>query len=172
MTVHKPVLLVEGVLTGLIGAAVLAAWYAIFDVRTGHPLQTVSALGQFAFRGYFTTASAVTQPQATFGTIAFYVVLWVLIGLGLTKLVHLAARHRYLRMGVWLALVIIFVAYLNVTLIVAASAGLQLPLTRVAIGSLLSTVAMAAFLLARHRNRWATSEPLGAEGQAPPHPPG
>jgi hypothetical protein len=170
MSTGKPVLVMEGLVTGMIGAAVLAAWYAIFDVRTGHPLQTVSAFGKFAFRGYSTTASAAVQPQATAGTMAFYVVLFVLIGFGLTKLVHMAARHRYLRMGVWLALVIVFVAYLNLTLIVAASAGLQLPLTRVVIGSLLSTAAMAAFLLIRHRHRWGTSEPLGAEGQAPPHP--
>src|SRR5690349_17515488 len=117
MHVKKPILLEEGLITGLIGAVILAAWYAIFDVRTGHPLQTVNAFGRFAFRGYFTPASAAVQPEPTFATIAFYVVLFVLIGLGLTKLVHLAARHRYLRMGVWLALVIIFVAYLNLTLI-------------------------------------------------------
>lgn len=172
MPVKKPVLVEEGVITGLIGASMLAVWYLIFDVRTGHPLQTVTALGKFALRGYIPAASADSPPAATFGTIAFYVVLFVLIGLGLAKLAHLAARHRYLRMGVWLALVIVFAAYISMTLIVGASAGLELPLARVFIGSLLSTVAMAAFLFGRHRYRWASAEPLGAEGHAPPHPPG
>ena len=44
-------------------ASMLAAWYLIFDVRTGHPLQTVTALGKFALRGLAQSMARELSPQ-------------------------------------------------------------------------------------------------------------
>lgn len=161
----------DGLIAGLLGAVVLAIWYVLFDIRAGHPLQTGAALGKFLFRGYFSAEGARFVPAVTVGSMVFYLVFFGLAGVGLTKLAELAARNRSLRMGVWLGLVIAFAVYLSLTVIVARAATQPLPLGLIVLGSLLSVTAMAAFVLWRYRPLLATSEPLGAEGNAPPHPP-
>jgi hypothetical protein len=172
MSAKRHSLLLEGAITGLIGGAVLAAWYLVFDVVAGQPLQTATMLGKFLFRGDFTPGGGGFVPRVSFASGAFYVAFFTLIGVGLTQLAHLASRNHSLRMGVWLGLVVSFGLYTNVTVVIASSAGQPLPLWRMVAGSLLSTVAMAVFLLRSHPHLMSAGEPLGAEGAAPPHPPG
>jgi hypothetical protein len=172
MPAHRHSLLREGLLTGVIGGAVLAVWYLIFDVAAGQPYQTAAALGQFLFRGHFTPVEGGFGSRVTVASTVFYIVFFALIGLGLVQLAHLASRNRAMRMGVWLGLVLSFCFYTIVTVVVASATGQALPLWRAVAGSMLSTVAMAAFLLRIHPHLTSGSEPLGAEGLAPPHPPG
>ena len=47
----------EGIIAGLIGAAVVAVWFLIYDAARGRPLRTPALLGAATFQG-------VTDPAA------------------------------------------------------------------------------------------------------------
>jgi hypothetical protein len=164
-------LLREGAVTGLIGGLVFAGWTLLFGVPAGHPLQAATTLGTLLFRRDLGAGLGGADPGLTLAGAAFYVVFFLLIGLGLTQLAHLASRDRSLRMGVWLGLVVSFGLYLAVTLVVASGAGQPFSVGKTVAGSLLSTAAMAIYLLRVHPHL-TSGQPLGAEGRAPPHPPG
>jgi hypothetical protein len=165
-------LLREGAFTGLIGGLVFAVWILLFGVPAGHPLQAASTLGTMLFRRDLGAGlGGGADPGLTLAGATFYVLFFLLIGIGLTQLAHLASRDRSLRMGVWLGLVVSFGLYLSVTLVVTSGAGQPFSPWRMVIGSLLSTMAMAIYLLRVHPHL-TSGQPLGAEGRAPPHPPG
>ena len=41
----------EGIIAGLIGAAVVAVWFFVYDIARGHPFRTPTLLGSFVFFG-------------------------------------------------------------------------------------------------------------------------
>lgn len=170
MTLTHHSLLREGAFTGLIGGLVLAVWIFLFGVPAGHPLQAATTVGSLLFRRDLGAGLGGVDPGLTLAGVAFYIVFFLLIGIGLTQLAHLASRDRSLRMGVWLGLVVSFGLYLSVTLVVASGAGQPFSPWKMVVGSLLSTTAMAVYLLRVHPHL-TSGQPLGAEGRAPPHPP-
>src|SRR6266487_2534955 len=66
-------LLTQGVITGLVGAGVVALWFFALDVAAGHPLRTPAALGAALLFG----ASNVAAIYITFGLVAAYSVVHV-----------------------------------------------------------------------------------------------
>src|SRR5213592_4309607 len=66
-------LLTQGVITGLVGAGVVALWFFALDVAAGHPLRTPAALGAALLFG----ASNVAAIDITFGLVAAYSVVHV-----------------------------------------------------------------------------------------------
>ncbi|OLC04706.1 MAG: hypothetical protein AUH45_02395 [Gemmatimonadetes bacterium 13_1_40CM_69_22] len=66
-------LLARGLVTGLIGAGVVAVWFFLLDVAAGHPLRTPAALGAALLFG----ASNVGEIQPNLGVVAAYTVVHV-----------------------------------------------------------------------------------------------
>src|SRR5439155_472823 len=66
-------LLTQGLITGLVGAGVVALWFFALDVAAGHPLRTPAALGAALLFG----ASNVAAIDTTFGLVAAYSVVHV-----------------------------------------------------------------------------------------------
>src|SRR3989441_7725341 len=64
-------LLARGLVTGLIGAGVVAVWFFLLDVAAGHPLRTPAALGAALLFG----ASNVGEIQPNLGVVAAYTVV-------------------------------------------------------------------------------------------------
>jgi len=65
--------LTRGLVTGLIGAGVVAVWFFILDVAAGHPLRTPAALGSALLFG----ASNVGEIQPHLGLVAAYTVVHI-----------------------------------------------------------------------------------------------
>jgi hypothetical protein len=66
-------LLAQGLVTGLIGAGVVALWFFLLDVAAGRPLRTPAALGAALLFG----ASNVTAIDVNVGIVAAYTVVHV-----------------------------------------------------------------------------------------------
>src|SRR5437773_900985 len=66
-------LLARGLVTGLIGAGVVAVWFLLLDVAGGHPLRTPAALGAALLFG----ASNVGAIQPNLGLVAAYTAVHV-----------------------------------------------------------------------------------------------
>lgn len=164
----------EGTVTGVIGALIVAAWYFVVDTANGQPLHTPNVLGKIFFRGDLTPGVRQIVPQIVLGYTVVHVVVFALVGVGLTLLVHLAARNIALRMGVWLGLVIAFGLFAGLAYMAGTATGDRLSPWSVVSGSLLGVLGMGAYLWRRHPRlvRSFDEASLGAEVKPPPHPPG
>ncbi|HET9039007.1 MAG TPA: hypothetical protein VFN40_02490 [Gemmatimonadales bacterium] len=163
----------EGAVTGAIGALIVAVWYLIVDTAGGQPFHTPNVLGKIFFRGDLTPGVRRIVPHVVLGYTAVHFLTFVLMGMGLTLLVHLASRNISLRMGVWLGLVVAFALFAGLTYMLGAATGERLSPWSVISGSLLGVLGMGGYLWRRHPRlvRSFDEAPLGAEGKAPPHPP-
>jgi hypothetical protein len=164
----------EGIVTGMIGALIVAIWYFVFDAAGGRPLYTPNVIGKILFHGDLTPGTTTIMPSVLLGYTLVHFVLFALVGMGLTLLVHQATRNTTLRMGVWLGLVVAFCFFAGMTFMLTTASGNRLPLWSVIGGSLLGVLAMAWYLWRRHPRLRSSFEEsaLGAEVKPPPHPPG
>jgi uncharacterized membrane protein YgdD (TMEM256/DUF423 family) len=163
----------EGLLTGLIGGVVVAVWYLIVDAAKGQPFHTPNVLGQ-VFVGRDTTPGYHVVPQAVAEYSVLHFVVFLVLGLLLVWLAHLATRNPSLRMGVWLGLVIGFLLFIGHLLMLYSLTDQRLPWWTALGGSVLGMGSMALFLWRRHPALRGTFDraALGAEVKPPPHPPG
>jgi len=163
----------EGAVTGAVGALVVAIWFLIVDIAAGQPLYTPNVLGKIFLRGDFGPEVGQILPEAVLGYTAFHFLLFVLVGVGLTLMAHLATRNIALRMGVWLGLVVAFGLFAGLTYMLGTATGSPLAPWSVVSASLLGVLGMAGYLWRRHPRlgRSLDEAPLGAEVKPPPHPP-
>ena len=164
----------EGLIVGLVGALLVAVWYLAVDLGRGELFYTPNVLGQVFAQADTTpslrsiTAAAVVQYSLLhFGW-------FILFGIALTALTHLAIRNSALRMGVWLALVIGLAFWLGISYTLYRLTDQRFPWWTFLIGSLLGVGSMGLYLWRRHPSLRGSvrEQPLGAEVRSPPHPPG
>ena len=164
----------EGLATGLLGAAIVAVWYIVWDAVTGRPLHTFNVLGRIFLQGDVNPGSRALDPEAVAGFLIVHLAIFLLVGMGLAILAHLASRKPALRMGVWIGLVVGFCWLTGLTYMLSVSTADRLPLFEVFGGGVLGIAAMA-WLLWRHHPRLRRSfdeVPLGDEVRTPGHAPG
>ncbi len=173
MNVNDHSTLREGAVTGAIGALIVAAWYFLVDTAGGQPLHTFNVLGKIFFRGDLTPGVRQIVPHVVLGYTIVHFLMFALVGVGLTLLVHLATRNIALRMGVWIGLVVAFGLFAGLTYMLGTATGDRLSPWSVVSGSLLGVLGMGGYLWRRHPRLVRSFEeaPLGAEEKAPPHPP-
>ena len=98
----------EGVVAGLIGAAVVAVWYFVFDIARGKPLLTPTLLGAFVFQH----ATALTDVDNWLLPILGYTILhglaFISFGVVAASLIAVSEREKSL----FVAFVILFAAVL------------------------------------------------------------
>jgi hypothetical protein len=163
----------EGAAAGAIGALIVAVWYLLLDTAGGQPLHTPNVLGKIFFLGELSLGVSRIVPEAVLGYTVMHFVTFVLVGMGLTLLVHLATRNIALRMGVWIGLVVAFGLFAGLTYMLGSASGDRLSPWAVISGSLLGVLGMGGYLWRRHPRlgRSFDEAPLGSEVRAPPHPP-
>jgi uncharacterized membrane protein YgdD (TMEM256/DUF423 family) len=163
----------EGLLTGLIGGLVVAVWYLALDLGRGQPFYTPNVLGQ-VFVGRDTGPSLHVIPQAVAQYSLLHFGVFLVLGVALVALAHLATRNPSLRMGVWLGLVIGFLFFLGLLLMLYSLTDQRFPWWPALGGSVLGIGSMALYLWRRHPALRGTFDKaaLGAEVKPPPHPPG
>lgn len=161
----------EGLVAGLLGATIVAAWYFVFDMAAGTPFRTPNVLGKVFFRGDLEPGVREIVPRVVAGYTVLHLVIFALAGIGLTLLVHLTARNLALRMGLWMGLVVAFAFLAGLTYMLTTATEERLPVWSVLGGSLLAVVAMGWYLWRRHP-RLASKAQLGDEVKTTPHAPG
>lgn len=159
----------EGLITGLLGATIVAAWYLVFDTAAGRPFHTPDVLGKVFFRGDIGPGAREVTPGVVAGYTVIHLVMFALVGMALTFLVHLATRNLGLRMGLWIGLVVTYCLFTGLIYMLTTATAERVPLWTVAGGSLAAVAAMGWYLWRRHP-RLATDAQLGDDST--PHPPG
>lgn len=162
----------EGFMAGIIGAVLVAVWYFIVDVAAGAPLRTPQMIGQLLLHGNGGFDRAVSPGAVLLATI-FHGAAFVLLGIALTALVHLASREIAWRMGVLIGLVVAAGFAAGMIFAVTPATGERFSSWVVIGGSLIAVAGMAAYLWNRHPLLAASFRDvaLGDETESPPHPP-
>jgi uncharacterized membrane protein YphA (DoxX/SURF4 family) len=141
----------EGVIAGLIGAAVIAVWFFFVDIITRQPLFTPATLG----RGMLSIFGPVPADQSTVFLVlsytVFHVAAFMLVGLVAAMIVSFANREPSILLG----FVVLFAAievgfYAFVGLLQQATPLGSLAWYNVMIGNLLAAAAMGTYLLRAH----------------------
>jgi uncharacterized membrane protein YphA (DoxX/SURF4 family) len=92
-------MLKEGVIAGLIGAAVIAVWFGILDVIGGHPFFTPATLG----RGLLSVFGDLSPDQGMLTFVLVYTVFhfaaFMFVGLVASLIVHLARQEPSILLG-------------------------------------------------------------------------
>jgi hypothetical protein len=159
----------EGLIAGLLGAAIVAAWYFLFDAAAGRPFHTPNALGKVFFRGDLAPGEQEVIPGIVAGYTVLHLAMFALGGIVMTFLVHLATRNLGLRMGIWMGLVVAFCLFTGLMYMLTTASGERIPLWSVIGGSLSAVAAMGWYLWRRHPSL-GTDAQLGDEST--PHAPG
>jgi hypothetical protein len=161
----------EGLLVGIVGGVVVALWYLAVDLGRGQLLHTPSILGQ-VFVGADTMPTAGVVPEAVVQYSLLHFGVFLLLGIILVALTHMASRTPSLRMGVWFALVIAFLFFLGVLYTLYSVTDQRFPWWPALGGSVLGIGSMAFLLWRRHPRLRGTFEeaPLGDEVKPPLHP--
>jgi hypothetical protein len=104
----------EGVIAGLIGAAIVAAWFLIYDAARGQPLRTPAMLGAATLQGMRDPSGVTVTP----GLVAEYTVLhgvvFALFGVLIAYLIVSAQTQPSRLLMVFIALMSFEVAFLAV----------------------------------------------------------
>jgi hypothetical protein len=154
----------ESIVTGLIGASVVALWFLILDAVNGQPLSTPSILGQVIIFGEQTPVAYPTVYPAVAAYTALHLAGFLLVGAILTKLFFLADRHNIVRF----ALLVFFLAfevffYGMITAFFQGTRG-YFPFWAVLVANTLAAAAMGFYLFRIHPafRRGLAREPLGS----------
>jgi uncharacterized protein DUF2530 len=164
----------EGLLTGLLGGLVVAAWYAAVDIGRGQPLYTPSVLGQVFLAGDTIPSVRNIVPQAVAEYSLLHFGFFFLLGIALVALTHMASRNPALRMGVLIGLAVALVFFLGFMVVLYSDTRQRFPWMTAFAGGVLGIGSMGIYLWQRHPGLRGTfrEAPLGDEVRAPPHPPG
>jgi hypothetical protein len=104
----------EGIIAGLIGAAIVAAWFLIYDAARGQPLRTPAMLGAATLQGMRDPSGVTVTP----GLVAEYTVLhgvvFALFGVLIAYLIVSAQTQPSRLLMVFIALMSFEVAFLAV----------------------------------------------------------
>lgn len=164
----------EGVIVGLIGAAVVAGWFLVLDLVIGRLLFTPGALGSALFLG----AGGPDEVRITAGTVLGYtfvhLAVFLLAGTIFAALVGQAEKQTAVLMGVMLFFVATLTFAVGAMAILASWVLAELTWWGIAMGNLLAAAAMAAFLWMRHprlARRMSDAEERGADEEGMAGPP-
>jgi hypothetical protein len=141
----------EGIVAGLIGAAVVAMWFFVFDLLRGRPFLTPTLLGSFVFFGVNTPAGL----DPALGPILGYTVLHGLafVAFGVVAATMMAMSER--EPALFIAFVILFAAFevffFGVLSVLGRAMQAALVWWAVLIGNLLASIAMLWYFFRAHR---------------------
>jgi hypothetical protein len=151
MTEPRPSVLREGVIAGLIGAAVVAVWFLAFDLARGRPLHTPSVLGAAVFAEVVRPEDVAVSAGLILGYTLIHGLVFIAFGVIAAALLELSEREPPL----FVAVVILFVAFEAFFLAVVNMLGHwvvgEIVWWAILIANLLAAIAMLWYFFRRHR---------------------
>jgi hypothetical protein len=104
----------EGIIAGLIGAAIVAAWFLVYDAARGQPLRTPTLLGAAALQGLRDPSAVAVSPGLVAQYTVLHGVIFALFGVLIAYLIVSAQSQPSRLLMVFIALMSFEVAFLAV----------------------------------------------------------
>jgi hypothetical protein len=143
----------DGLLAGLAGGLVIAAWFFVYDVLQGRPFYTPTVLGAAVFRAGAGLESPNTLTPTLDLVLPFtwlHLLVFCIIGGVASYLLSIAERNPNYGFGVVLLFALFECGFVFLSQTFAESALDALAWPAVLMGNLLAAAAMAAVLWRRH----------------------
>lgn len=139
-------LLMDGIVTGLVGGFAVAIWFLILDVMAGQPLYTPAALGSLVFLGANGPAGVELSAAVVAGYTALHFTAFAAAGLALTWLADQLERTPTFWLMALIALVILEGVFLAWALAFGSWVLGALGGWSVVIGNVIAIASMAGWL--------------------------
>jgi hypothetical protein len=143
----------EGIIAGIIAAAVVAVWFLIVDSLNGRPLYTPSVLGTVLFR----RGTALAAPEAipiSIGMVAMFTwvhgLLFAALGGIASRLLGMAERNPNIGFGVILLFVIFQACFTAAVMLFAPPVMQTLGWPAILVANFLAAAAMGLYFWFRH----------------------
>jgi hypothetical protein len=142
----------EGVTAGLVGAAVVAVWFLVYDTIRFQPLRTPALLGAAVFEGLRDPARLIIRLDVVLGYTVLHFAAFGVFGVVAAALLLVAEREPRILLALFvlfLCFQIFFLGFLSALDEVLVGALLW---WNVAIGNLLASVVMVTYFFLGHRS--------------------
>ncbi len=141
----------EGIVAGLIGAAVVAGWFLAYDLFTGHPLRTPTLLGAAVFRGLTDPGTLEHELSLVLGYTVLHGLAFAAFGIIAALLVVAAERQPILMIGLFMLFAAFEVLFFGLVMILAQSLIGALVWWNIFVGNLLASAGMLGYFFRSHR---------------------
>src|SRR6266850_816540 len=141
----------EGIVAGLIGAAVVAVWFFVYDLARGRPFHTPSLLGAFVFYGADTPAPAEPALGAILGYTVLHGLAFIAFGVIAASLMAVSEREPALFVGFIILFACFEAFFFAMVQVFGLSKTGELTWWSVLMGNLLASVAMLWYFFRLHR---------------------
>jgi hypothetical protein len=140
----------EGIITGLIGAAVVSGWFFLFDLLRGRPFFTPGALGSALFLGSSTVQSVSVSPGTVIGYTVMHVIAFAVTGFLAAAIVTAADETPSLILGAVMFFAAFEALFMGLLAMVAEFLLGALAWWTIAVGNVLAAVVMGWYLWMHH----------------------
>lgn len=140
----------DGLVAGVIGAAVVALFYFIVDMIHHQPLHTPSLLGSVLLHGADVAREAPIEPLPIAAYTAFHAISFMLLGLGLSWMVALIERVPMMAFVMLLLSMFLQVGFFGLDAALNFRLTGQLGAGTIVAANSLSAIAMVFYLWKRH----------------------
>lgn len=140
----------EGLAVGLLGAAVVAAWFLIVDSVAREPLFTPAALGSALLYGAAGPEDVIISVGSVLGYTLFHVAAFLFVGLIIAALLVQAEKYPALLFGLLILFVVFETFFIALSAMLGAWLMEELAWWSVLAGNLLAALSMGAYLWKRH----------------------
>jgi hypothetical protein len=140
----------EGIVVGTAGAAVVAAWFLLYDVAAGMPFRTPALLGAAIFEGLRDPAALVITPALVLKYTVAHGLAFVAFGMAVAGLFALVDYERRVLFAVFMLFCCFEVFVVGMVTTLAERLIEEIPVWAILGGNFLSAVAMLAILFRSH----------------------
>lgn len=141
----------EGVIAGLIGAALVAVWFLIYDAASGQPFRTPALLGAATFEGVKNPSAVPTAAHLVVPYTVLHGVVFAMIGVLIAYLIVSAQREPSRVLMLFIALMSFEIAFLAIVTWLAHPVLDELAWWAILVANALAAAGMLIYLLVGHR---------------------
>jgi hypothetical protein len=141
----------EGIVAGLIGAAIIAVWFLIYDAARGRPFRTPALLGAATFEGVRDPALVPTAAHLVVPYTVLHGVVFAMIGVLIAYLIFSAQRQPSRLLVMFIALMCFEVSFLAIVTWLAHPVLNELGWWAILLGNALAATGMLIYLFVGHR---------------------
>ena len=141
----------EGIVAGLIGAAVVALWFFVFDLVRGKPFLTPTLLGSMVFFGVKTPVGLDPAIGPILGYTVLHGLAFIAFGIVAATMMAMSEREPTLFIGFVILFACFEVFFFGLLSVLGRAAQAALVWWSVLIGNLLASVAMLWHFFRAHR---------------------
>jgi len=169
----------EGIITGLIGAVIVAVWFLISDVIAGHPFHTPALLGAIIFNGMSQPSSFAVTTALVLGYTGLHFFAFIMFGIAASITMYASEREPLLALGVVILFLWFELCFAGFLTFLDQAAVQQLGWWNIAGGNIVALAAIIGWYEHRHPRvvprileRWQELKHEGSSAgpQTPDHP--